>query len=125
MSDFQPIPGVTYRVTHFGRQRLATFTPQAPEDFAPWVDLDGDWFQLEGDDKILGVAYNPHPPTRTEWALSWYGADDADQSKEPFGENEAKARERHAAFLKNPARPYTRRLMRRQVTETEWQEVDQ
>lgn len=117
-----PVPGVWY-VDENGDEFL-----YAPQFDGPckWFWRDGEVLRIGEPTGVFNELDNPHPPTRTEWAVSWYGADDYDQSKETFGENEERARARHRAYLlsgKALQGGSPRRLMRRQVTETEWQEV--
>ena len=121
MSNFQPIPGVRY-VIDLGTENDGypdhvewLYAPWWKDDVSPWLDEDMEFHEWDEKCMIVDVAWNPHPPTRTEWA-----AQSGDAVIGSFGKGGAEAEAEH--YRTNwPQEPV--KLLRREVSE--WQEVDQ
>jgi hypothetical protein len=75
MSDFQPIPGVKYAIAvgtdakGYPEHVEWMYAPWWSSDPEPWVDEDGESHAWKPEYSIFDIAYNPHPPTRTEWGV--------------------------------------------------------
>jgi len=115
MEDFQPLPGVVCDV-EFKDGRLPQtllYAPWGPNVDHPWQDGYGGFYTGKEFD-VTAVVYNPHPPTRTEWAVG------SDEHWQCF-EDEEDARsylEEQTELLEIPPT-----WGKRQVTPIEWQEV--
>lgn len=69
MTDFQPIPGVWYRINDpkaFPNDSDVAYLPRSEQDESPWIDADGGRWAFDNA-RIISIEYNPHPPTRTEY----------------------------------------------------------
>lgn len=73
---FTPTPGVKYAVVvgedanGYPEHVEWIYSPWWSSDPEPWIDEDGESHAWKPEYKIFDIAYNPHPPTRTEWRAS-------------------------------------------------------
>lgn len=122
MSDFTPVPGVWYVDRSYIDADLdiwylyAPHRPGTDEATYPWWSNDTLEWEKEAPVDRLEVLHNPHPPTRTEWLVldgdeQWSAFDDYETARQQVDSYDGSFSEDHI------------RLGKRQVTETEWQEV--
>ena len=124
-----PIPGVRYLIKVRGQSesRNALYAPTRPGSEFHWLSLafedrPGEWLLVRDEDVTIETElFNPHPPTRTQWGIKHIDHDCPRGQKgrvTSYGDNRQ---------LMNEEFPNDRHYVRvaRQVTETEWQEVDQ
>lgn len=136
MSDFQPIPGVVYIVKVLAERDWTEdwlYAPQWETDPIPWLTGYGDRHMtrkaLADFSEIVGVKFNPHPPTRTEWAVGKHKLHDGSWDFiQEFDDDETGARElmqKCRAHALRVGSLLDRALLRRVVTDPLWVEVDE